>query len=70
MTGFNYRFEKANLVTIWSAPNYCGRCDNLASIMNVDENLERFFEILVETDEDAEKRVIARKNKVFPKVRN
>ena len=28
-----------NLVTIFSAPNYCGEFDNDASIMEINENL-------------------------------
>lgn len=43
-----------NLVTVWSAPNYCSRCGNLASILSFNDNLERDFKIF-KWDEAAHK---------------
>ena len=37
MEGYNWSHEK-NVVTIFSAPNYCYRCGNQAAIMEVDDN--------------------------------
>lgn len=42
MDGYNWSHEM-NVVTIFSAPNYCYRCGNQAAIMEVDEMLNKSF---------------------------
>lgn len=49
--GYDYWFPDKNLVTVWSAPNYCYRCGNVAAILQLDENLDRNFEIFKDTPE-------------------
>jgi len=39
-------FAKRQLVTLFSAPNYCGEFDNSGAIMSVDESLLCSFQIL------------------------
>merc|ERR1739845_16554 len=39
-------FANRGLVTIFSAPNYCGEFDNAASVLTIDENLVCSFQVL------------------------
>jgi len=42
MEGYNWGHEH-KVVTIFSAPNYCYRCGNMASILEVDDNMGHTF---------------------------
>jgi len=43
-------FAKRQLVTLFSAPNYCGEFDNAGSMMTVDDTLMCSFQILKPSD--------------------
>jgi serine/threonine-protein phosphatase 6 catalytic subunit len=49
--GYEYMFDK-KLVTVWSAPNYCYRCGNVASILALDSNLNQSFTIFHAVPDD------------------
>jgi serine/threonine-protein phosphatase 6 catalytic subunit len=59
--GLKYMFQpvtdddenKGRLVTVWSAPNYCYRCGNVASILCFDENLRQQVKYFTETEQNS-----------------
>ncbi|KAK1304997.1 Phytochrome-associated serine/threonine-protein phosphatase [Acorus calamus] len=54
--GLKYMFQDKGLVTVWSAPNYCYRCGNVASILSFNENMEREVKFFTETEENNQMR--------------
>ena len=53
MEGYKWMFDEA-LVTVWSAPNYCYRCGNVAAILELDENVEnRRFKVFEAAPQEA-----------------
>lgn len=59
-------FAKKQLVTVFSAPNYCGEFDNSGAMMTVDESLMCAFQILKPLDKNVAK-TINTKNPAFKK---
>jgi serine/threonine-protein phosphatase 6 catalytic subunit len=64
MEGYKYHFPDRNLVTVWSAPNYCYRCGNVASILALDENLNRDFKLFHEVPDPDNSPEVLRRNMV------
>lgn len=59
--GYKYMFPNDELVTVWSAPNYCYRCGNVASIMEVTDTETKFKIFDAVPDQDRFAPVMARK---------
>jgi serine/threonine-protein phosphatase 4 catalytic subunit len=61
MEGYKWHFNET-VLTVWSAPNYCYRCGNVAAILELDEHLNRGFTIFEAAPQDqrssATKRVV------------
>lgn len=51
LEGYKEMFDGA-LVTVWSAPNYCYRCGNVASILEINDNLERKYTVFEAQETD------------------
>jgi len=52
--GYKFMFNK-QLVTVWSAPNYCYRCGNVAAILALDKDLRQDFKIFAAVPDDQRK---------------
>lgn len=62
MEGYKQSFHD-KLVTIWSAPNYCYRCGNIAAILNLDEKLTSTYKIFEASKNDKRE---SQNNKILP----
>jgi serine/threonine-protein phosphatase 4 catalytic subunit len=52
MEGYKWMFNN-QIVTVWSAPNYCYRCGNVAAILELDENLNKKFRVFEAAPQDS-----------------
>ncbi|XP_016720280.1 serine/threonine-protein phosphatase PP-X isozyme 2 isoform X3 [Gossypium hirsutum] len=52
MEGYKWMFNN-QIVTVWSAPNYCYRCGNVAAILELDENLNKQFRVFDAAPQDS-----------------
>ena len=53
MEGFKVWFKEENLTTVWSAPNYCYRCGNAASVLQIDDDLSQRYILFGESKNKA-----------------
>ncbi|KAG8997360.1 hypothetical protein FRB90_012516 [Tulasnella sp. 427] len=58
--GYKYMFDE-RLVTVWSAPNYCYRCGNMASILTLKDDGSRSFTVFNAAPENEKDRHVPMK---------
>ena len=58
--GYNTLFN-GKIITVWSAPHYMNRYFNMASIMEIDENLNKSFNIFEDAERKATKSELKQK---------
>lgn len=51
MEGYKEMFD-GGLVTVWLAPNYCYRCGNIASVLTIDDALDREYKVFEAAAQD------------------
>lgn len=51
MDGYKFPFSQNSVVTVWSAPNYCYRCGNVASILQLNENITEHYILFSEVSD-------------------
>lgn len=59
MEGYRNMFDET-LVTVWSAPNYCYRCGNIAAILTLDDKLARSFKVFKAAPHDGKEHMAKR----------
>lgn len=63
LEGYREMFD-GQLVTVWSAPNYCYRCGNVAAILTIDDNYDRTYSVFEAVEPEGSDRVIPMKQPV------
>lgn len=51
MEGYKEMFNET-LLTVWSAPNYCYRCGNVALVLAIDDDLSRDYKVFTAAAQD------------------